>query len=104
MGPGVGKWECSLEKGFLGRVHSFFWGEGNGIAHFSNGVTLSLEVPILWAGYDGRVHCRDHLERVHSEEVKRWENLLEKDLGIIHFLREGNGRAHVKKGFPAPPV
>lgn len=79
-----------------------------------------MERAILWGG--GGVmessilvmgaHCPwkypffglDRLERVHSEEVRRWENLLEKDLGITHFLREGNGRAHVKKGFPAPPV
>lgn len=48
---------------------------------------------------------RDWLEGVHSEEVRRWENPLEKDLpGSIHSLREGNGRAHVKKGVSSYPV
>ena len=48
---------------------------------------------------------RDCLEGVLSAKVRRWEKPLEKDLlGSIHSLREGNGRAPVKKGVSSYPV
>lgn len=42
---------------------------------------------------------RDSLIRVRSEEMRRWESLLEKGfLESNNNLREGNSRAPVKKG------
>lgn len=59
----------------------------------------------LFFGLNVMGESQDCLEGVLSEEMRRWEKPLEKDLlGSIHSLRERNGRAPVKKGVSSYPV
>lgn len=96
-GPGIGKWECCLENGFLGKVHLKRKTMGQYILVMEVGCPQKHHFSRLDVVGDSTVG-KDCLERVHSEEVRRWESPLKKDfLGSIHSLREGNGRAHVKK-------
>lgn len=81
-------------------------GECSGRVHFSNGDAVSCKHLFLGLNVMGESTVkRDCLEGVLSAEVRRWEKPLEKDLlGSIHSLREGNGRAPVKKGVSSYPV
>lgn len=70
-GPGVGKWECCLENGFLGKVHSLRR-RAKGQSILVTGVWCHQKHQFSGLDVVGESTVgKDYLERVHSEEVRR---------------------------------